>query len=136
MRKKVFLDTSFIVALINERDQYHQAAQALSYELEQTLLITTDAVLLEIGNGLARAYRQEAIQIIDLLRNTKNVEVMAIDNQLFDDGFAVYEKFNDKQWGLVDCLSFAVMWELGVAEVLTFDDDFRQAGFVVLKAIA
>ena len=133
MQKKVFLDTSFIVALINERDQYHQAAQALSYELEQTLLITTDAVLLEIGNGLARAYRQEAIQIIDLLRNTKNVEVIAIDNQLFDDGFAVYEKFDDKQWGLVDCLSFALMWELGVTEVLTFDDDFQQAGFVVLR---
>jgi predicted nucleic acid-binding protein len=35
---------------------------------------------------------------------------------------------------LVDCISFVVMWEGGTTEVLTFDGDFEQAGFVMLKA--
>ena len=52
---------------------------------------------------------------------------------MFDKGLEIYEKFDDKDWGLVDCVSFAVMWEREIFEVLTFDDDFKQAGFIVLE---
>lgn len=54
MENRVFLDTSFVLALINERDQYHKQAEALSFKFEESLLITTVAVLLEIGNALAK----------------------------------------------------------------------------------
>jgi len=57
MPNKVFVDTSFIIALVNENDQYHEQAKSLSYKLEDSSLITTSAVLLEIGNGLAKNYR-------------------------------------------------------------------------------
>jgi uncharacterized protein len=46
---KIFVDTLFVVALINQRDQYHQRASELADSLETQLLITIDAVLLEIG---------------------------------------------------------------------------------------
>lgn len=78
MLNKIFVDTSFIIALVNERDQYHRQAESLSYKLEKIPLITTDAVLLEIGNALARGYRKEALQIINVLRQGKNVEVRSI----------------------------------------------------------
>lgn len=45
MPGKIFLDTSFAIALINEKDQYHEKAEALSYNFESSLLVTTDAVL-------------------------------------------------------------------------------------------
>lgn len=41
--------------------------------------------------------------------------------------------YQDKEWGLVDCISFVVMWEAGVTQVLTFDQHFAQAGFQVLS---
>ena len=68
MPDRIFLDTSFVVALINERDQYHSQAVALSYKYENTSLITTGAVLLEISNALAKDFRTEAARIIKLLR--------------------------------------------------------------------
>lgn len=52
----IFIDTSFIIALINERDQYHsQAVDLADHYIDQAIVIT-DAILLEIGNSLARKY--------------------------------------------------------------------------------
>ena len=60
MANRIFVDTSFVLAVLNERDQYHQQAEALSFKFEESFLITTVAVLLEIGNALARDFRKEA----------------------------------------------------------------------------
>ncbi|MBI1745858.1 MAG: type II toxin-antitoxin system VapC family toxin [Acidobacteria bacterium] len=136
MPTRIFVDTSFVMALINEKDQYHGQAGTLSYEFENSPLITTDAVLLEIGNALAKDFREEAIEVIKVLRHSKNSEVLEIDKGLFEKGFKLYQQYKDKHWGLVDCISFAVMWEVGITEVLTFDGDFEQAGFTVLKGQA
>jgi len=44
VRDKIFVDTWFIVALINKRDQYHQNALELAKQFENYPLITTDAI--------------------------------------------------------------------------------------------
>jgi len=132
MPNRVFVDTSFVIALINDRDQYFGQAQALSYQFEHSQLLTTEAVLLEIGNALAKDFRKEAIEVIRVLRGGKNTEVIQIDQATFEKGFETYEKYEDKSWGLVDCISFTVMWERGVTEALTFDKDFEQAGFRIV----
>ena len=133
MPDRIFVDTSFVIALINEKDQYHHQAEALSHKFENSKLITTDAVLLEIGNALARDFRKEAVAVIRVLRNSTKVEVVAIDQKLFGKGLEIYEKRDDKTWGLVDCISFIVMGESGITEVLTFDGDFEQAGFIAVN---
>jgi predicted nucleic acid-binding protein len=52
---EVFLDTAFAIALSAPSDEHHESAVLLAQELEanQTRLITTRAVLLEIGNALS-----------------------------------------------------------------------------------
>src|ERR687884_634118 len=106
MSNRIFVDTSFILALINERDQYHDQAENLSHKFENSSLITTDAVLLEIGNAMAKDFREEAVAIIKVLRSSQRVEVVEIGERLFEKGLEVYGKYNDKTWGLVDCISF------------------------------
>ena len=133
MANEIFVDTSFVIALINDKDQYHAPAQKLASIYLRENLVTTDAVLLEIGNALAKNFRTEALEIIKTLRNSPKTIVVEMTIDLFEKGLEIYEKYDDKDWGLVDCISFAVMWERGVHEVLTFDDDFKQAGFVILK---
>ncbi|MFM5956954.1 MAG: PIN domain-containing protein, partial [Dolichospermum sp.] len=38
----------------------------------------------------------------------------------------------DKEWGLVDCISFIVMQDRGITDALTADTHFQQAGFRAL----
>lgn len=134
MQEQIFIDTGFIIALVNERDDYHQQALELADTLENSYFVTTDAILLEIGNGLSRNYKQEAIQIIEQFIYADNVEIVAT-SELFNNGLEEYKKYRDKQWGLVDCLSFFVMWNKGINKVLTFDKHFKQAGFDVITKI-
>lgn len=132
MRERLFVDTVFVIALINCRDQYHHHAVEVSHQFEGCPLLTTNAVLLEIGNALSRGYKTEGSQIIDEFLHSDDVEVVHVTPMLFNRAFDQYKAYNDKEWGLVDCLSFVVMRDEGVTQALTFDRHFTQAGFKVL----
>ena len=49
MTHRTFVDTAFVVALVNQHDQYHAKALELSQKYENKPTIITDAVLLEMG---------------------------------------------------------------------------------------
>lgn len=132
MSSRVFVDTLFVIALINKRDQYHERAAELADQLEGQPLLVTDAVLLEIGNALARNFRQEAIEVIEEFFASEEVEIVRLDPDLFERAFHIYKGHQDKEWGLVDCCSFVVMKEAAVSTALTFDQHFVQAGFTAL----
>lgn len=131
-QKRIFVDTSFIIGLINERDQYYETAQELADIYNEALLITSDAVLLEVANALSRGYKEEAIQVIETLLSSEDVEVIRLTPELFEQAFILYKKYQDKEWGLVDCISFVIMQSKNINEVLTFDRHFLQAGFKIL----
>jgi uncharacterized protein len=126
---RLFVDTLFIVASINPRDQHHQRARALALSLKHRPVLTTDAVLLEVGNTLTRSHRVEAARTIENLLQSEEAEVVRLSPDLFERGLALYKQHRDKAWGLVDCVSFVVMRQAGVTEALTFDHHFAQAGF-------
>ena len=132
MSSRIFVDTLFVVAQINQRDQYHEMASALADQFEGYPLLVTDAVLLEIGNALARGFKKEAVEVIENFLTAEEVKVVRLTPQLFEQAFAEYKKFQDKEWGLIDCVSFVVMRQEGVSQVLTFDHHFEQAGFQIL----
>ena len=89
-KNKVFLDTSYVIALSFLSDQYHQQAVKISYQLEKnkTRLITTQAIILEIGNALAKLrYRNIAIELISSLEADTNVEIIPISEDLYKRAF-------------------------------------------------
>lgn len=130
---EIFVDTGFIFALFNEKDQYHQKALDLADKFEGTHWLMTEAILLEIGNALAKNYKLQAVEFIEKCMASDEVEVVKITPYLFTQSLELY-KYPDKKWGLVDCISFVVMREKGVTQALTFDDHFAQAGFQILTA--
>jgi len=132
---KVFLDASFAIALSNLNDQYHKSAEILAEQLELngTHLITTQAIILEIGNALAKLkYRKDAIKLLDSLENDPNIEIVLFSDGLYKRAVKLYKERIDKEWGLTDCLSFIVMQDYGISKALTTDKHFEQAGFQAL----
>jgi predicted nucleic acid-binding protein len=131
----VFLDTAFALALANPHDLLHERAIQLADQLEaaHTRLVTTRAVLLEIGNSLAKVrYRAASVQLLTSLETDSNVEIVPLTDDLYERAFQLYWQRPDKEWGLTDCVSFVVMQARGLTSALTPDKHFQQAGYQAL----
>jgi len=96
---EVFLDTSFAIALSSETDQNHVLAIKLANQIEadKTRLVTTQAILLEIGNSLSKQkYRAAAIQLLDSLETDPSVEVVLLINSLYRSAFNLFKQREEK----------------------------------------
>jgi predicted nucleic acid-binding protein len=132
---EVFLDTSFLVALAITTDQLHGRAKRWSRHVKAmgTRLVTTRAVLLEIGNTLGKQrFRPAAIQLLSTFETDPKVNIVPLTDSLYARAFDLYKNRPDKDWGMTDCVSFVVMGELHLTEALTADQHFEQAGFTAL----
>lgn len=135
LSSEVFLDAAYAIALAAPNDQHHQQAVILANQLEaaQIRLITTRAVVLEIGNSLAKLrYRQAAVALLMALENDPQIEVVPLSEELYRQAIQLYQARPDKEWGLTDCISFIVMQNRHLTQALTPDEHFQQAGFQAL----
>ena len=122
-------------AISSITDQNHLRAVKLANQIEtsRNRLVTTQAILLEIGNALSKQrYRAAATQLLESLETDPSVEVVLLTNSLYRLAFNLFKQREDKEWGLVDCISFIVMQDRGITDALTADTHFQQAGFRAL----
>lgn len=56
--KVVFVDTNYLVALLQESDQWHDRATAAERKVENNSFVTTDAVLCELLNHFSKIRRR------------------------------------------------------------------------------
>lgn len=135
MKNSYFLDTSYSIALSIAGDEFHKTALRLNKRLkaENAKIVTSQAVVLEIGNGLSRQrFRRFAIEALELLELSPNIKVVSLSDGLIAEAFALFRNRMDKEWSLVDCTSIIIMQNLGIESALTTDDHFVQAGFRAL----
>ncbi|PAX51087.1 hypothetical protein CK510_26755 [Brunnivagina elsteri CCALA 953] len=57
---------------------------------------------------------------------------ITLTNSLYKLAFNLFKQREDKEWGLVDCISFIVMQDRAITDALTADTHFQQAGFRAL----
>ena len=131
-QERLFLDTVFIQALLNRRDQYHEwATQELPRVIDAREVWVTEAILQEVGNALASLNRLGAAKFIRLAYSTENVRIVSVDTMLFHRALDLFAARPDKEWGLTDCISFVVMQEHQLTLAMTADRHFVQAGFQI-----
>lgn len=130
--KAVFADTFYYIALLDANDSAHETAVAATRQLKSPT-VTTAWVLLELANTLsASRHRGVFARLLERLRANPNVIIYEAEREIFDLGVDLYQKREDKQWSLTDCISFVIMTREGMAEALTGDHHFEQAGFSIL----
>ncbi len=132
MTPPVFLDTQYLLGLINPDDKWHRAAVTAAGRT-QGRRATTDAILLELADALCRKHhRGQAARAVAELRADPEVECIQVDRELFERAFELYCARTDKDWSLTDCVSFVVMADRKIEAALTADRHFEQAGFRAL----
>ena len=132
---EIFLDASYAIALASRSDRHHARAVELAtwIEARQVALITTRAVMLEIGNALSKQrHRSAGVTLLKAIERDAQIEIVPLTEELYAQALALYERYTDKEWGLTDCVSFVVMRKRGLQEALTTDIHFRQASFRAL----
>jgi predicted nucleic acid-binding protein len=131
----LFLDASYVIALeVSDDQHHHDAGQHWAKLLEAPLsLVTTSYVLDEIVTFLNnRRQHFKAVSVGSNLLAASPIQMIHVDEALFYEGWRYFEQHEDKTFSLTDCISFVLMKRLEIAEALTFDRHFGQAGFVKL----
>src|SRR6266404_5024265 len=130
--KAMFLDTSYLIALLLEHDELHERALVWQRSAVGSF-VTTEYILVELFDSMSVGrYRSRAIGAVAILRSDPSVLIKAATTSLMDDGLTFFARRSDKKWGLTDCISFVIMHREGLREALTSDHDFEQAGFRAL----
>jgi len=126
-----FADTFFYLALLRADDPAH--ARALASATAKQPIVTTEFVLLELGNACARSTdHADFLALVKGMRASPRVRIIALDSRLLNRGLERMATRQDKDWSLTDCISFVVMEDEGIKEALTADRHFEQAGFTAL----
>ena len=127
----VFADTFFYLALLNEDDPVHERALAESKAYRG--IVTTEFILLELGNACARAEdHADFLALVAGMRTSQRIKIIRLDSHLLNRGLERMRERMDKDWSLTDCISFVVMEDEGIREALTADQHYEQAGFKAL----
>jgi predicted nucleic acid-binding protein len=128
----IFVDTSFLLAVLDEGDQLHSCAEAWQSNVSETL-VTTDYVLWELLNAFsATPNRARGHDAIAAIRSSPHWSLVRASEELLDQGLQFHQKYQDKDWSLTDCISFIVMRDRRLTRALTHDHHFEQAGFEAL----
>ena len=129
----IFLDTVGMLAIWNESDQWHDAAQQSFVKLiaARVPLITTSYVLLECGNATTR--RPIRRSVIDWrIVMSANGGLIFPSHDDWDQAWEAFARGDAGGAGIVDQVSFVVMRRLGIQQAFTNDEHFRAAGFETL----
>jgi uncharacterized protein len=134
MSRLTFMDTSFLIALVDKDDDLHEEARLIFEKVikDKYSILISDAVLIEFGNSFSSiGWRQIAYKwISQILESEEFFEVIDLDRRTFKESLELFGSRVDKQWSLCDCISFVIMKNKNVTEALYFDHHFQQAGFV------
>ena len=129
---KLFVDTSAWVAYADPNDRWHAAAsKAMTGSIgARVTFVTTDYVLDEtITLLLYHAGRRQAIDFGDNVLKSRQVRLVRVDKEIWDQAWQLFKRYDDKSWAFTDCTSFVVMRQMGLQRAFAFDRHFEQAGF-------
>lgn len=125
---KRFVDTSFFVAILSKRDQWHREALRAANtgdEYVTSSLVINETISLLQGRG---SFSQALIFLRDS-RSNKNLEIVYPDPVVQAYSWDRYGEWGATGANAVDCVSFAIMQRNRIREALTFDRHFELAGF-------
>lgn len=124
MRKNslIFVDTSFIVAFVNKKDQWHPKTHTIADEIESEEKIISNLVISETLTLLGKRFGGKIIKPV--YNNMKdNYIIFDETRKLYDNSVNTQLKY-DGTISLADSVSVEIMKELKINKIVSFDSDF------------
>jgi hypothetical protein len=133
--KLQYIDTGALIALSDLKDKNHD--KSVNYVKESVRrgmrFVIGKNVLVEYIDGVTkRIGKEKAVYELDKILNSKIVFLEFDTRKDWNKALEYFQRYNNKEIDLTDCLSFAIIERLNIEEVFTFDSDFKTHGFVVV----
>lgn len=129
------MDSSAYLALLDQDDEHYKTATRIfsSASQEGFRFMTTNFVVAEahalvlsfLGPRKGREFLQSAAQ--------GTIRIYRIEEEDEEQARAVVLRYEDKDFSLVDCLSFAAMEKYSIPYAFAFDKHFKQYGIEILE---
>jgi len=137
--RKVFVDAGFFLALSDRaRNGYARAWEYESVFLSENYrFILTDLIFAEAIKIIRYETNSwsKARAIGEKIRSSQEYEIVDTTPYIDRAWSGYFLKYDDKRLSFTDCVSFAVMNDLRIDEVLTTDSDFEQVGLFQVTRI-
>ncbi|MBN2441843.1 MAG: type II toxin-antitoxin system VapC family toxin [Spirochaetales bacterium] len=134
MKKVIFIDTGYWLALLNKKDNNHESARSKIETLKQSKIVISDFIIFETITFLNSSLKKHSLAMLfmDFIQSLENLEIIEVNSDIKITALELFKKYNDKDFSFTDCVSFAIMEEYNIADVFTFDKHFVQMGFHIL----
>ena len=120
------VDSSFLIALFDDRDQHHRRAARLTITMEGSVVVP-DVVLPEVSFGLRRRHRYPRDFIFFAFLNYAKVDLEPVLKEDLARIDAITRQYPTANFDLVDCCIMAIAERRRITRIATFDT--RDFGF-------
>lgn len=129
---KIFIDSSFLIALVNENDSLHEKSLRYLDLIDKNECYISNLIINEvitvIGNKIDL---KTAVSTFDLLNDIFNIIDEYEMNDFNSYVMLLYEKYNTKL-SFTDCSIILNMQNNEIENLLSFDKEFRQVNDINL----
>ena len=134
--EKLFVDSSGWVAFFVANDKNHEKAIKIFEDLKKSKMdvYTSDYIIDEtITTILARGNHNQSVFAGEALFASEIIKIVYVGPNYFQKAWDLYKKYKDKEFSFTDVTSFIIMKSFNIGKAFSFDQEFEQAGFEVLK---
>ena len=120
----IFLDANFIIAYSLKRHDNYDRANEIWETLEKKDKIISDLIILEVLNVLNTVLKTNVELTEKVYKFMTNDLIVLHDNEYYDKGMKHLKEYYPKRIQFSDCVYMALMEDLGIKKIATFDKHF------------
>ncbi|GAB6056129.1 PIN domain-containing protein [Methanobacterium alkalithermotolerans] len=118
----IFIDSSFFIAAINKKDQWHQKAGEILPIIKNEEKIISELILSESVTLIGSLFGgKTGIKLFNYILD--NHEIHYLDKNLIFDAMEIFLKY-DGTLSFADSVSVQIMKDLQIEKIVSFDSDF------------
>lgn len=125
----IFVDSSFFIALVDRKDQWHPAAKALLPLLADETILISELIIAESVSIIGRRSGGKAgEQLYQYFMD--NCDLIVADQKILKGGMSVFLR-HDGILSVSDAVSVFIMKRKNIERILSFDSDFDKIEGIV-----